>query len=95
MRWILPLFLFIAGLGFLAAELPCCESYRAGENQQVVEHSNDWRRTARGWQHSSDWAPPLKIDPPALHPAVVGSFQLLLVLAVSLAFDTSGARNKK
>ena len=87
MRLIVPLFLFIVGFGFLAGELPCSEAYRAGKNRPTAETSSDWRRTADGWQRASDWTLAVKRETPALHPAVVGGFQVLLVLTVALALD--------
>jgi len=92
MRWILPLLLLIAGVGFLAAELPCSEQYRVEKNRPVAEISSDWRRTAEGWRRASSWTELPAAHAPALHPAIVGSFQLLSVLAVSLALDKGETR---
>jgi len=87
MRLILPLALLVGGLGLLAAEIPSAESPHGNEQRSMVDGSDDWRRTVDGWQRSSDWDPAVKREAPALHPAVVGSFQLLLVLTVALTLD--------
>ena len=39
-----------------------------------------WRRTARGWEKSQSWAPPIKPYDPAIHPAIVAAAQLLVGL---------------
>ena len=87
MRLILPLALFVGGLGLLAAEIPLPEPPHGSGQRSVVDDSDDWRRTVDGWQRASEWNLVVKHEAPALHPAVVGSFQLLLVLTVALALD--------
>jgi len=39
-----------------------------------------WRRTARGWEKSQSWAPPIKPYEPAIHPAIVAAAQLFVGL---------------
>ena len=41
-----------------------------------------WRYTKDGWQNRTLWEKPPPVGKPALHPAVVAAFQLLLCLAV-------------
>jgi len=94
MRLIVPLFLLIVGVGFLAAELPLDQRSLADANRQVVEISSDWRRTDAGWRRVSTWTEPSGVESPALHPAVVASFQVLLVLTVSLALDMGKTRGE-
>ncbi|MEA1952169.1 MAG: hypothetical protein U9N87_12355 [Planctomycetota bacterium] len=55
---------------------PANESFKSG-----------WRYTKNGWQNLSDWKKPAAVNKPALHPAVVGSLQLLVCMAVLVAFS--------
>jgi hypothetical protein len=47
-----------------------------------------WRRTRDGWELPSRWPSQRMVgaNPPALHPIVVGSMELLLALTALLAF---------
>jgi len=45
----------------------------------------NWRRTTNGWERRAQWSAPLIASDPALHPAVVASFEVLAVLLVLLA----------
>ncbi len=47
-----------------------------------------WRYTKNGWQNRREWHHPLPVRTPALHPAVVGSLQLLISLAALIGFST-------
>jgi len=90
----LPLALLLGGLGLLAAEMPSSEPNHDSGHRSVVDDSDDWQRTVDGWQRSSDWDLTVKHEGPALHPAVVGSFELLLVLTVWLALDLASSPRK-
>ncbi len=57
------------------------ESFKAG-----------WRYTKNGWQNRMEWQDPAPVSKPALHPAVVGSLQLLISLAALVGFSTSKQR---
>ena len=57
------------------------ESFKAG-----------WRYTKNGWQNRMEWQDPAPVRKPALHPAVVGSLQLLISLAALIGFSTSKQR---
>ena len=94
MRLILPLALLLSGLGLLAAEMPSSEPIHDNGHQSVVDDSDDWQRTVDGWQRCSDWDLAVKHEAPSLHPAVVGSFELLLILTVSLALDLAAFPKK-
>lgn len=81
MRLIGGLLLMLLGLGWLASEVPLAKSHPAREPEA------DWRRTADGWEHASQWAPRPKIRPPAVHPLVIGLLQILLTSAAFVAFS--------
>ena len=51
-----------------------------------------WRYTKDGWQKRTLWEDPGPIRKPALHPAVVAAFQLLLCLAVLIGFSANKRR---
>jgi hypothetical protein len=51
-----------------------------------------WRYTKDGWQNRIFWESPPPVRKPALHPTVVGAFQLLLCLAVLVGFSANGRR---
>jgi hypothetical protein len=47
-----------------------------------------WRQTSQGWQHGEEFlGPPLEYPRPALHPAVVGSLEVLLTMSAMLALS--------
>lgn len=53
-----------------------------------------WRRTVDGWQLKSSWA----LDPPdarptTVHPAVIGTLQVLLAVGALIAFSGEGTTN--
>ena len=71
-----------AGAAHIAKESPSAnESFKAG-----------WRYTKNGWQNRREWQDPDPVRTPALHPAVVGSLQLLISLAALIGFSTSKQR---
>jgi hypothetical protein len=94
MRLILPLALLLGGLGLLAAEMPSSEPTHDSGYRSVVDDSDDWQRTVDGWQRCGDWDLAVKHEAPALHPVVVGSFELLLVMTVALALDLAAFARK-
>ena len=49
--------------------------------------SGNWRRTREGWQRIEGFRPPIPYRRPALHPAVVGSLELLLTMTAMLALS--------
>ncbi len=70
------------GAAYIAKESqPANESFKAG-----------WRYTKNGWQNRMEWQDPAPVRTPALHPAVVGSLQLLISLAALIGFSTSKRR---
>ncbi len=47
-----------------------------------------WRQTRQGWQRSEDFlGPPIEYRRPALHPALVGSLEVLLTMSAMLALS--------
>jgi hypothetical protein len=58
--------------------------------------SGSWRRTREGWQRIEGFRPPIPYRRPALHPAVVGSLELLLTMTAMLALSRErGAGNDR
>ena len=57
--------------------LPVNDSFKSG-----------WRHTKNGWQNLLDWKNPAPVSKPDLHPAVLGSIQLLVSLTALIAFST-------
>jgi len=53
--------------------------------------SGGWRRTREGWQRVECLRPPIPYRRPGLHPAVVGSLEVLLTTTAMLAL--SGGRS--
>ena len=51
-----------------------------------------WRYTKDGWQNRTLWEKPAPVSKPALHPAIVATFQLLLCLAVLIGCSASKRR---
>jgi hypothetical protein len=70
LRTVYFLLIVLVAIGWFAAEVEVTapSSPVAGK----------WRRTANGWEVSTQWYPPQTAARPPIHPIVVGSFQLLL-----------------
>jgi predicted metal-dependent hydrolase len=49
--------------------------------------SGGWRRTRQGWQRVELVRPAIQYRRPALHPAVVGSLEVLLTMTAMLALS--------
>lgn len=81
--WLLVL---LAAVGWLATEVPLPETPAAADRPL-----DGWRRTPEGWQRATWLAPQTAVGRPALHPAVVGLFELLVCLAALVAFPTGAA----
>ena len=65
----------------------------AQESQSTDKSFNaGWRYTKNGWQNRTEWQDPAPVSKPALHPAIVGSLQLLISLAALVWFSTSKQR---
>lgn len=74
--WIL---LLLLALGWLASEVPCQGPAPSAEPATV------WRRTRDGWEHKDRVlvaGPPFR---PALHPALIAAFEVLLSATAMLA----------
>ena len=50
--------------------------------------SGGWRRTREGWQRIELFRPAIQYRRPALHPAVVGSLEVLLTMTAMLALSS-------
>lgn len=80
MRSILGIVLLLAGAGLVTCRIE-------GRDAQVISSdlSDNWVRTADGWERSSNWTPSLA-EPPAVHPLVIAAGQLLVsMLALAAA----------
>jgi len=85
--WLLVL---LAVVGWLATEVPLPETPAAADRPLDC-----WRRTPDGWQRATWLVRQTAARRPALHPAVVGLFELLACLAALIAFPTGAARADK
>ena len=81
--WLLVLLAFV---GWLATEVPLPETPAAADRP-----SDCWRRTPDGWQRATWLARQTPARRPALHPGVVGLFELLATLAALVAFPSGAA----
>lgn len=66
---------------------------RSAATSHFAETTNDtWRRTAQGWEKTSDWQEDVPVIAPewihvgSIHPALVASFQLLISLGALVAW---------
>jgi hypothetical protein len=70
----------------VALSLLGCLAASWGEPQVEFE---PWRRTANGWERNERFAPRIIPVHPPLHPAVVGSLEVLLVLMIATLSQSS------
>ena len=93
MRGIIVTFIVLLGLGYVAVTLdgPVASSCnQTGEEEMVAQ----WRRTRSGWELRRSWqyanltpgSPPLAWR---IHPALIGTLQLLVSLLVLLCSETT------
>ncbi len=80
MRWIGGIILFLMIVGWAAAEYPLAEPPCVGLA------ATDWRYTSEGWQRPTWLDASIPTRQPALHPAVIGTLQLLVSLMALVAF---------
>ena len=76
-------------LRFLAVGILLMVWFAAAASPTIADDRADtWRQTRQGWQHSEDFlGPPVEYRRPALHPAVVGSLEVLLTMSAMLALS--------
>jgi hypothetical protein len=68
--------------------LACFAAAAEGPSTAVEDGADTWRQTRQGWQHGEDFlGPPIEYGRPALHPAVVGSLEVLLTMSAMLTFS--------
>jgi hypothetical protein len=80
MRSILGIVLLLMGAGLVS-----CRIERRSADAHSQQTANDWVRTADGWERAHNWKPSLAA-PPAIHPLVIASGQLLVsMLALTAA----------
>jgi hypothetical protein len=80
-RWLFTIaMLLMAGSAAATVDLPVASSH--------PHHANSgWRRTTRGWEHSSAWSAPQPSPISRLSPVVVGALQVLISVGAILALD--------
>lgn len=79
MRLIGWLLLVLLGLCWLASEVSL---------QRTDAFESQWRRTVDGWELKSSWArEPSDARPATVHPAVIGTLQMLLAVGALFAFS--------
>jgi hypothetical protein len=69
--------LSIAILLLLAGLLSCRIEGRRADTSPPAAASVDWVRTIDGWERANDWHPSF-VGPPAVHPLLVATGQVLL-----------------
>jgi hypothetical protein len=77
--------------------LPICFASISGDTSTATEARIDsWRQTRQGWQRCEDFlGPPVEYRRPALHPAVVGSLEVLLTMTAMLALSDDAANRRR
>ena len=89
MRLIGWFLLLLVALIWLASELPADKPSSGGEL------AANWRRTTQGWEQLAVLATNSPAVVPTLHPATVGSLEILLVLVAMVAFSSAPARPRR
>ena len=74
--------------------LPWLASEAAGPDVATEDISGSWRRTREGWQRIELFRPAIQYHRPTLHPAVVGSLELLLTMTAMLALSNEGVAKR-
>jgi hypothetical protein len=78
-RWLFTItMLLMAGSAAATVDLPAPTHHHA---------QSGWRRTTRGWEHSSAWTAPKPATISRLSPVVVGALQVLISLGALVAFE--------
>ncbi len=84
MRLIVCLLLLLLGVGWLVSEIELAAA-------PAIDNSDTgWRRTRDGWERQSSWAPEQPARKPALHPALIGTIQILFTVAALVALPGLG-----
>lgn len=87
MRWIGWIVTLLMTVGWVATEMP------VGEPLRVGLANTDWRRTRDGWQQPTWLGASIPAREPALHPGVVGVFQMLVSLMALVGFSKGRREN--
>ncbi len=77
-------------LRFLAVGFLLLAWFAAAASPTIADddRADTWRQTRQGWQHSEDFLGlPVEYRRPVLHPAVVGSLEVLLTMSAMLALS--------
>jgi hypothetical protein len=82
-RWLVVAVFFLPLLANEATVAPGAP----GQALAIEDVSGPWRRTREGWQRVELFGPQIPYRRPALHPAVVGSLELLLTMTAMLALS--------
>jgi hypothetical protein len=78
MRFLVGLFIVLASMAWLARQWPSDPASQSGVA------ASPWRHTVGGWE-KLDLEPAANSHEPALHPALVGSMQVMLVMLALLS----------
>ncbi len=81
-RWLIIAVLVLPWLANVAAAPGSVGRAVASEDA-----SGGWRRTRDGWQRIELFRPAIPYRRPALHPAVIGSLEILLTMTAMLALS--------
>jgi hypothetical protein len=76
--WILAI---LCAVSWLASEI----NLPGNTQNSAAQEETAWRRTADGWENVNDWAFPIEISPPALHPCVMSLLMVAISLSVAIA----------
>jgi hypothetical protein len=67
--------------------LPWLAGNAIAPSDAAEDMSGGWRRTSQGWQRVELVCPPMQYRRPALHPALVGSLEVLLTMTAMLSLS--------
>ena len=90
--FVLPWFEYHVGHHVLMVVASEASGVRGTPGQALAgeDMSGPWRRTREGWQRMELVRPAIQYRRPALHPAVVGSLEILLTMTAMLALSRTG-----
>jgi len=83
-RWLI---IVLCVLPWLASGTVTGAPRTVGRAVAIEDMSGGWRRTREGWERIELFRPVIQYRRPALHPAVVGSLEILLTMTAMLALS--------
>jgi hypothetical protein len=75
-RWIIPIAIGLFGVGWLLSVADFAGPKSTHPTVESGQITDDWRRTSRGWENSTEWLPPVFVRRPPFHPALLAAFQV-------------------